>query len=133
MKVLEQPRTMDLAGNPHAGRVALKGFFGIVEAWKITPAEGRVLLGGLGKTAYYKYRALPEIALSRDTLERISYLFGIYKALHILFPNPQQADSWVRRANSAHPFNGMTAMERMLGGSIVDLALVRQYLDAMRG
>jgi len=133
MQLLEQPKLKELAGNPQAGRVALKGFFGVAEAWELTAAEGRVLLGGIGKTAYYKYRACPEIALPRDALERISFVLGIYKALHLLFPDGAQADAWIRRANSAPPFNGQSALDRMLGGSIMDLAAVRQYLDFMRG
>ena len=31
--------------------------------------------------------------LSHDTLERVSYVLGIYKALQLLFSNPDQADA----------------------------------------
>jgi hypothetical protein len=68
-----------------------------------------------------------------DTLERLSYLLGIYKALQILLPDPQAADEWVRKSNSAPPFGGDSALERMLSGQVADLYVVRQYLDAQRG
>lgn len=118
---------------PRAGRVALKGFFRIAEAWGLKPAEQRVLLGSLPATTFNRYRKLPEIQLSRDLLERISYGLGIYKALHILFQDADRADGWIRRPNEAFPFNGQSALDYMLQGSLVHLAEVRQYLDAQRG
>jgi hypothetical protein len=44
--------------------------------------------------------------LSRDTLERVSYILGIYKALQILLPDHDAADAWIRKPNSAPPFGG---------------------------
>jgi hypothetical protein len=69
----------------------------------------------------------------QDTLERISYVMGIYKALHILLPTPQAADAWVKKPNEANITNGKSALERMRGGRVVDLADIRRYLDAERG
>jgi len=39
----------------------------------------------------------------------------------------------VRQPNSAPPFGGNSALERMLSGQVADLYVVRQYLDAQRG
>jgi hypothetical protein len=64
---------------------------------------------------------------------RLSYVFGIYSALHVLFPVPERADAWVRKPNDAPLFGGDTALARMLGGQVADLFQVRQYLDAVRG
>ena len=64
--------------------------------------------------------------LSRDTLERLSYLLGIYKALQILLPDPAAADAWVRRPNAAPLFAGRSALDRMLAGNVSDLSAVRQ-------
>ncbi|HEX4969969.1 MAG TPA: MbcA/ParS/Xre antitoxin family protein, partial [Steroidobacteraceae bacterium] len=71
--------------------------------------------------------------LSADTVERISYVMGIYKALRILLPTAEAAHAWIKKPNSAYAFAGKTALERMLGGRVVDLADVRRYLDAERG
>ena len=46
---------------------------------------------------------------------------------------PPITDEWVRRPNSAPLFNGQSALQRMLGGQVADLYVVRQYLDAQRG
>ena len=71
--------------------------------------------------------------LPQDTLERISYVLGIYRALQILLPDPERADVWVRRPNDAPLFGGASALDRMLGGQVADLFVVRQYLDAELG
>jgi hypothetical protein len=39
----------------------------------------------------------------------------------------------VRKPNTAPPFGGRSALERMLSGQVADLYVVRQYLDAERG
>ena len=80
------------------------------------------------------YRKQPEKAtLPRDTLERLSNLLGIYKSLQILLPDAAAADAWVRQPNSAAPFGGRSALQRMLAGNVSDLHLVRRYLDGVRG
>ncbi len=115
------------------GRVALKAFFNITDAWQCSVEEQRRLLGDISKSTLYDYRKLPERLLPRDVMDRISYILGIYKALRILFPTEEQANAWVRKPNDAPLFNGQPAMTRMLAGSVVDLADVRRYLDAWRG
>lgn len=121
-------------GSPEAGRVALTFFFNLMEKWGCSPAEQRVLLGSVGTTTWHKYRKLPAVRLPRDTLERISCLMGIHKALRILFSNQTEgAYTWVRKPNQAPPFNGRSALDYMLTGRVVDIADVRRYLDGVRG
>ena len=72
-------------------------------------------------------------ALPRDTLERLSNLLGIWKSLQILLPDTTAADAWLRQPNSAAPFGGRSALQRMLAGNVSDLNLVRRYLDGVRG
>jgi hypothetical protein len=55
------------------------------------------------------------------------------RRLNILLPSPRAADEWVKKPNLAPLFHGPSALERMLGGSLIDLADVRRYLDARRG
>lgn len=111
----------------------MRAFFNIAKLWQLTGAEQQTLLA-LPRSTLAKYRAHPDaVQLGPDTLERISYLLGIYKALQILIPDTGQADQWVRRSNSAPLFGGRSALDRMLGGHVGDLYVVRQYLDAQRG
>jgi Protein of unknown function (DUF2384) len=131
-RALKQPRSgVSVAAMSAAG---LRAFFNIAHDWDLSADEQIVLLGSPGRSTFFKWKAAPESArLSRDTLERLSLLLGIYKALQILLPNPAAADTWVKRPNSAPPFGGTRSLDRMLAGNISDLVAVRQYLDAMRG
>lgn len=120
----------------HAGELggpALRAFFALAERWKLRAAEQRTLLGEPPESTYFKWKKQQDGALSRDVIERISYLLGIWKDLQILFPDPAQADAWVRKPNDAPLFGGHSALERMLSGNVADLYVVRQYLDAQRG
>ena len=91
------------------------------------------MLGIASRSTFFKWRRERDPRLPRDTLERLSYLLGIYKSLQILLPDPRAADEWIRKPNSAPPFGGRSALERMLSGQVADLYVVRQYLDAERG
>ncbi|WP_246860610.1 MbcA/ParS/Xre antitoxin family protein [Noviherbaspirillum sp. UKPF54] len=113
---------------------AVRAFGNIARLWGLDTEEQLVLLGSPPRSTFYKWKKQPDAAhLGRDTLERISYLLGIYKALQILLPDEKAADSWIRKPNTATPFGGKSALDRMLSGNVADLFVVRQYLDAMRG
>lgn len=112
---------------------ALRTFFRIAQAWGLSSEEARTLLGGPPRSTYFVWKRTGQGQLARDTLERISYIFGIYKALQILLPDPVAADAWVRKPNAAPLFGGKPALQRMLSGNVADLYVVRQYVDAWRG
>lgn len=111
--------------------MATEAFFRVVELWGLSPDEARVLLGQPSRATFYNWRAGKVRALPFDTLRRISYLLGIYKALQILYSEPSMADAWLKRPNRA--FGGRSALEHMLAGDVADLAHVRAHLDAARG
>jgi hypothetical protein len=110
---------------------AKRAFFRAMEAWRVRDAEARVLLGRPSRTTFYAWKRGEGGKLSHDTVERVSYVLGIYKALQLLFADPSRADDWMRKSNAA--FGGQSALEHALGGRVVDLARVRQYLDFVRG
>lgn len=115
-------------------KAALLTFFNIATAWNLNADEAMTLLGLDSRSTYFKWKKQPESAkLGPDKLERLSYIFGIYKALQVLLPKADAADQWLKRPNSAIPFQGKSALERMLTGHVADLYVVRQYLDGQRG
>jgi hypothetical protein len=117
-----------------AARAAVSTFFNIADEWKLTPAQQMQLLA-VPRATYYQWRKDPERVpgLDRDKITRLSYLLGIYKALQILFPTTERAAQWIHAPNDAPIFNGRSALDRMLDGQMIDLHVVRQYLDAVRG
>ena len=112
---------------------ALRTFFRIADLWSLSVDEQMTLLGLTARSTFFKWKKDPNAVLPKDTLERISYILGIYKALQILLPDKKEADEWVRRPNTASTFGGRSALSRMLSGQVADLFVVRQYLDAQRG
>lgn len=115
------------------GEAGFRAFVRIADAWDLGVDDQLVLLGGPARSTYYKWKRDGASTMSRDTLERLSYLLGIYKALGILFPDPERATAWLRRPNTAPLFRGRSALDRMLSGDVSDLFVVRQYLDAQLG
>lgn len=109
---------------------ALKAFTQIAHAWSLSSQEQTALLGRPVELAF----AILDTGIADrhwpETLERISYLIVIYRLLHLIFSDQQQADGWVRRPNSASLCKGKSALELMCSGQMADLAAVRQHLEA---
>ena len=130
---IANPRPNPNSGTSSPGGPGMRAFVNIAEAWGLSVAEQLKLLGIASRSTFFKWRRENQPRLPQDTLERLSYLLGIYKSLQILLPDTRAADAWVRQPNSAPPFGGNSALERMLSGQVADLYVVRQYLDAQRG
>lgn len=110
---------------------ALKAFFTIMARWKVRDEDARTLLGGVSNGPYYEWKKDPARVLDTDRLMRISYLIGIFKALHILH-GPALADEWVRLPNTNRLFAGQTPLAVMLRGGLPAMLALRRLLDARR-
>lgn len=99
--------------------------------WGISDGEACVLLGGLSKRTFARWKDGDVGRLSVDQKTRLSLLMGIHKALRLLFTEPARAYGWVKKPNTS--FGGKSALDIMLAGYLMDLFRVRQYLDAARG
>jgi hypothetical protein len=129
------PAPADLNSKPERERLsrsALRGFFRIVERWGVRDELARELLGGVSSSAYYEWKKNPSRVLEVDRITRVSYLIGIYKALHILYGD-KLADEWVNLPNANPIFGGMTPLSYMIAGGLVAMQTVRKLLDARRG
>jgi hypothetical protein len=127
-----QQKSSSVSSQANKNTVALKAFFGITHKWKLTAEQERKLLGATPAT-FYRWKKNKEGSLTQDTLERISYVLGIYKALRILLPSEAVANTWIKKPNKAPLFGGKSALDKLLVGRVIDLADVRRYLDAERG
>jgi hypothetical protein len=122
----------DKAQRERLSQSALKGFFQLAGVWQVRDEDARELLGGVSSSSYYEWKKHPDRVLEVDRITRISYLLGIYKALHILYGD-KLADEWVHLPNSNPVFNGRTPLAFMLGGGLLAMQTVRRLLDARRG
>jgi uncharacterized protein (DUF2384 family) len=117
-----------------AGRqeLALEGFFSIMRHWGADNETARRIVGTPAERTFYLWKkGTGALRLPEDTLRRIGYVAGIWKALQIVYSRPDQADDWVNRPNIF--FGGQTPLQRMAAGDVTDLAAVRAYIDAARG
>lgn len=113
-------------------RSALRGFFRIVGRWGLRDENARELLGGLSSSAYYEWKKNPDRFLEVDRITRISYLVGVYKALHVLYGD-NLADEWVSLPNRNVIFVGRTPLAYMIAGGLLAMQTVRKLLDARWG
>lgn len=111
---------------------ALKGFFKLAQAWSLRDEDACGLLGGVSASAFYEWKKKPDRLLEVDRITRVSYLMGIYKALHILYGD-DLADRWVNLPNRNVIFAGKTPLAYMLDGGLLAMQTVRKLLDARRG
>lgn len=124
----------DLAARAERERLspaALKAFFRIMERWQIRDEDARALLGGVSNGPFYELKRNAGRVLETDRLTRVSYLIGIFKALHILH-GTRLADEWVRLPNTNPIFEGQTPLGYMIRGGLPALQTVRRLLDARR-
>jgi hypothetical protein len=112
---------------------AIRAFLNIAEVWQLSNEEQRGILGWPPDSTFFKYKTGETGTLSFDMLTRISLILGIYKDLHILYPETGLADRWVKLPNNNPLFGGRPALELMTGGGMDGLYQVRRLLDSRRG
>ncbi|HEX7362266.1 MAG TPA: MbcA/ParS/Xre antitoxin family protein [Bryobacteraceae bacterium] len=125
------PDLSRLATRERLSQSAVDGFFAIMDKWRVPVERAGDLLGGRPRSSVYKLKTAAG-TLRQDELTRISYVVGIYKALHILLPE-DLADQWISRPNDDPLFGGQTPLDYMLRAGIPGLHQVRGLLDAARG
>jgi hypothetical protein len=132
-----QPVPTDRRSDPEVRKrmsgPAMRSFLNIAERWKLSVDEQRGLIGWPAPSTYYKYKNGQVGTLSYDALTRVSLVLGIYKALHILYPDETLADRWVKLPNANPLFVGKPPLALMVDGGIDGLYRVRRLLDARRG
>lgn len=109
---------------------ALGVFFEIAEEWGLTAEQQMTLLGSPARSTFFKWKK-ERNPVSGDVLERISHIVSIYKALNILFHEPDRVSRWLLSPNKY--FDNRSALDVMLDGNVTDIYRVRAYVDAQRG
>ncbi len=109
--------------------VALNSFCNICDEWKISDSDRIKLAGCALYSTQSPLKNAKTQELPHETLERISHILGIYKSLHIIFINRDQANSWISRSNS--DFNNKSALQVMLCEEVTGIIRVRSYLEAL--
>jgi hypothetical protein len=131
-----KPRAARISDATQAG-AGIRTFARIIERWKLPSSDAMALLGVDSRSTYYdllkRARESREVkGLSKDQLDRLSYLLGIYEAIRVLFPHSEKSrDEWVSRANTASLFGGRSPVE-MMRSSMIGLYQTFAHLGAAR-
>lgn len=112
---------------------ALRGFFRLADVWRLTVQEQMKLLGLTRRSTLEDWKIGITSEVNAETIERISYLLGIFKAINTLLPIRARADAWMRTTNKAPLFDGRSALDFMTMGDLSDLHAVRRHLDEQLG
>lgn len=116
--------------------LGLRQVLSIAAHWQLGQEQVACLLGTVPRSVQRWRKQADEtgrLTLSADTIERLSYLLGIHKALQILLPTPANQRAWLIQPNDGPVFNGQPPLARMLSGQVADLYVVRSVLDGARG
>jgi hypothetical protein len=134
---LKPPRAAAITEPAQAG-AGLRTFSRIAGRWKLPATDAMALLGVESRSTYYELlkraRGSRELkGLSRDQLDRLSYILGIFAAIRVLFPHSEETrDGWVSRPNTAPMFGGRSPLEMMRSG-MIGLYQTFAHLAAARG
>jgi len=134
--VRKPPRQAPVREAAQAG-AGLRTFERIADEWKLSAANAMDLLGVDARSTYYELlrraRESGEVkGLSKDQLDRLSYLVGIYHSIRVLFPHSRETrEAWVSSANTSSLFGGRAPLELMRSG-MVGLYQTFAHLAAVR-
>lgn len=109
---------------------ALPAVIQMLESFHLSREDQAILLGVSTRTLQRALHGeLP--TLSPDQITRMSFITGIYKALHILFDDAT-ASRWFTRPNRVYPFLSRTPLEYLRQTGIPGLQDTRRLLDGDR-
>ena len=105
----------------------------LLDFWKLEPLDAVGLLGFDIADADHVSAALDgrEQFRGRDVRDRIAYLLSIRATLRSLFRNLEVENDWLREPHAM--LGRQTPLSLLLGGSIEDILLVKEYVDAATG
>lgn len=133
--MLDLPTLEEAATDETLVETAIRAFFNLADAWRLSEDERRRLLGGIAKSTLYAWQRSPRRVVTTDTLTRISLMLGIHVALVRLFPNAP-AGRMAERVREPLPL-GLTAggalLRHLLHGGIPAMADARRFLEAEAG
>ena len=105
----------------------------LLENWHLSKDDAVLLLGFDQEDNGFVRAVLAGSAdlHGRDIRDRIAHLFQIRKTLSALFRDLDVENEWLREPHTL--LDGQEPLKLLLGGSMEDLLLVKEYVDAAAG
>lgn len=124
---------------PRHAAAGLRWLFERYRRWGLSMSDLAALLGGVSERRLYSWKRYVEtkneINIPRDTLERISLLLGIHKALTLITPDGHEDEAYAmfQKPVELLGLQGRSIRDFLLeDGSIGAMYFVRRSLDSMR-
>ena len=119
-----------LADRKRLSGPGLRRFFRIMEKWKVSARDARLLLGGISSRYYNQLKERQQgRILNQDRLLRVNCIIAIHKALHSLLP-ASQANQWAQKVNWEW-FHGATPLAYMIRWDILFVVDLRRRLEKL--
>ena len=105
----------------------------LLENWRLNRDDAVLLLGFDQKDNGLVQAVLAGVAdlHDRDVRDRIAHLFHIRQTLSSLFRDLDVENEWLREPHTL--LDDQEPLKLLLGGSMEDLLLVKEYVDAAAG
>ena len=134
MNIVRERNTSRGSASERERVVLAKAVMRAFDEWQLPNADRQVLLG-LGpnsRTTLNRYASGSPLNNTRDLLDRVGHILGIYKGFQLLYPeNPEIRECWLRSPNRR--FHGRTPIEVVRQFGLPGLLMVRAQVDRMRG
>lgn len=116
---------------PEEAAAGVRAIARLFKKWQLEDDDACLLLGGVSKSTWTRWKNGNVVRVNRDLGTRISLLLGIHKGLRHFFIDANQGYAWIKKPNLT--FGGQSALDVMREGSIFSLQRVRRYLDGEPG
>ncbi len=105
----------------------------LLDSWRLNRDDAVLLLGFDRKDNGFVQAVLAGVAnlQGRDVRDRIAHLFHIRQTLSVLFRDLDVENEWLREPHTL--LDEQEPLKLLLGGSMEDLLLVKEYVDAASG
>lgn len=105
----------------------------LLEFWRLETPQAIPLLGFREAESAHVTAVLEgrDSFIGRDVHDRIAHLFRIRETLDSLFRDLEAENNWLREPQAL--LDGRSPLSLLLGGSMEDVLLTREYVDAAAG
>ena len=130
---LDVPSWKSLISAPNRISGPIQFVLKLLESWRLSKDDAGLLLGFDQANNGFVQAVLAGTAdlHGRDVRDRIAHLFQIRKTLSSLFRDLDVENEWLREPHAL--LDEQEPLKLLLGGSMEDLLLVKEYVDAAAG
>tara|TARA_R110002033_G_scaffold15894_1_gene44600 strand:- start:2502 stop:2876 length:375 start_codon:yes stop_codon:yes gene_type:complete len=115
--------------DPRVVRVGFKTVLRILEKWSCSQQQIQKLLK-LPEN-YEQSLQFEQMCLSKEQVERISYILNIHAGLRVAFNNPENIYGFINMVNHNSPFNGNKPIYFICNGELEHFQRLQDHIDSL--